>query len=221
MRKFILPACLLLCSFFAKAQESKWGVTFTPAIIMSSDFKYAFQPGAEYRFNDRLSLLTEVAFLTGKSKDPSFSNNKFFRIKPELRYYSPVSKHGLQSYVGFQLSYTYRKWENVSGGCYFDKKMYADSIVSYDRATINSPILTSSLQLGTPISFGDHFGMDIFMGLGMRMIFTKYSNIENATKEGYSMPSCRIFPAPDPAWSVSGTVKRFHCNFGVRFYYHF
>lgn len=188
---------------------------------MSSGFKYAFQPGVEYWFNDHLSLLTEVAFTTGKSKDRHFSNEKFLRIKPELRFYSPESKHGLRSYAGFQLSYIYRKWENVFGGCYFDKKMYADSVTGYDKAAINSPVLTSSIQIGTPFSFGDHFGMDIFMGIGVRMIFTKYSNVENATKDSYLIPKCKIFPAPDPAYSVNGTVKRFHCNFGFRFLYRF
>jgi hypothetical protein len=99
--------------------------------------------------------------------------------------------------------------------------MYADSITGYHKATINSPVLTSSLQLGTPFSFGNHFGMDIFMGLGMRIIFTKYSNVENASRQGYEMPRCKIFPAPDPAYSVNGTVKRFHFNFGIRFLYRF
>jgi hypothetical protein len=220
MRKVIFPLCLFFC-LLSKAQESKWSVSFTPAVFMSSGFKYAFQPGIEYNFTDRLSLLTEVAFTTGRSKDLSYSNSKFFRIKPELRYYSPQSKHGLRSYIGIQLSYVYRRWENVSGGCYFDKKTYADSVTGYDKATINSPVLTSSIQTGTPFSFGDHFGMDIFMGMGVRMIFTRYSNVENATKDDYLLPKCKIIPAPDPAWSVNGTVKRFHCNFGLRFLYRF
>ncbi|MFI5128979.1 MAG: DUF3575 domain-containing protein [Chitinophagales bacterium] len=219
MKKIIPFLGLLLTCSSLKAQDSKWAISFTPAVVISSDLKYAFQPGIEYSFNDRLSLLTEVAFIPGGRKDLSFSNSKYFRIKPELRYHLRESKHGLRTYVGFQTSYTYRKWENVNGGCYFDKNMYADSISTYNKASISSPILTSSLQLGTPFSFGNHFVMDIFMGLGMRMIFTKYSNVENATKDGYFMPSCKIFPAPAPAYSISGTVKRFHCNFGVRFLY--
>lgn len=217
MRKLILFSILLSCSFFIKAQESKWAITFTPAIVLNYDFKYLFQPGVEYRFNDRLSLLTEAGFVT--SKDHYFTNYRFFRIKPELRYYGPESRHGLQNYIAFQLSYVYRKWENNKGGCFFEKKMYADSITGYDKATINSPVVTSSIQIGTPLSFGEHFGIDFFMGIGVRMIFTNYSNIENASKGDYIPPKCRLSPAPDPAYIVNGTVTRFHGSAGFRFFY--
>jgi len=219
MRKFILPVCLLLSSL-TKAQESKWAVSLIPAIVQSPGMHLGFQPGVEYRFNDRLSLLTEIT-LTTKSKDPSFSNSKYFRVKPELRYALRESKRGRNYYTGIQLSYTFRKWENSAGGCYFNNKMWADSTTGYDKATINSSIFSCSLQFGTPFSFGKHFSMDVFMGLGVRMIFTGYTNVENVVKHPYMRPTCKIFPAPDPAWYVNGTIKRFHSNMGIRFFYHF
>ena len=43
--------------------------------------------------------------------------------------------------------------------------------------------------------------------------------IEEVQPDEYFIPSCKIMPAPDPAYSVNGTVKRFHCNFGIRLLY--
>jgi len=220
MRKFVLLTGLLFSSVLLKAQESKWAVSFSPAIVQSPGIHYGFQPGVEYRFNDRLSLLTEFAF-TMQHKDPSFSHNKFFRVKPELRYALQEKKRGLNCYAGLQASYSFRKWDDISGGCYFNEKMWPDSTTSYDRAAINSSILSFSIQFGTPFSFSEHFSMDVFMGLGMRMIFTHYSNVENAVKNPYTRPTCIIFPHPDPAWYVNGTVKRLHSNLGIRFFYRF
>ena len=72
MRKIIPFLGLLLTCSSLKAQDSKWAISFTPAVVISSDLKYAFQPGIEYSFNDRLSLLTEVAFKPGERQGPFF-----------------------------------------------------------------------------------------------------------------------------------------------------
>lgn len=221
MRKIILPVCLLLCSSLSKAQESKWGISLTPALVQSPAIHFGIQPGFEFRINDRLFLLTEIAFTTAKDKDSSYQNSSYFRIKPELRYILPASKHRFKLYTGLQLSYSFRKWDNLDGGCYFNKQLYKDSSIAYNKASISSPILTSSLQTGALLSVSDHFYIDFFMGLGVRMIFTNYSGIENATKQPYNRAICKIVPAPDPAHWVNGTATRFHSNFGFRLLYRF
>lgn len=216
-----MPACLLVCSFLSKAQESKWGISFTPALVQSPAIHYGIQPGFEFRINDRLSLLTEIAFTTAKDKDSSYQNSRYFRIKPELRYTLLGSKRRFNMYTGLQLSYSFRKWDDLDGGCYFNKQLYNDSSIAYNKASISSPILTSSLQFGILLSVSDHFYMDFFMGMGARMIFTNYSGIENATKQPYNTAICKIVPAPDPAYWVNGTITRFHSNFGFRVLYRF
>jgi hypothetical protein len=221
VRKIILPVCLLCCSFLVKAQKSKWGTSFTPALVQSPTIHYGAQAGAEYRINDRLSVLTEIAFATGNHQDSSSRNSKYFRIKPELRYHLFETRRGYKVYTGVQISYSFRKWNDLNGGCYFNKKLYPDTLITYNKASINSPILTSSLQLGTLVPISDHFYIDLFIGMGIRMIFTKYSGIENASKDLYNQPVCKIVPAPDPAYWVNGTVSRFHSNFGIRLLYRF
>ena len=218
MKKLLLFAFLLTISFLLRAQDSKWSVSFTPAIVQSPDFHYAVQPGVEYEFNNRLSLLTEFAVPVGKNNQLNYSNSKYFRIKPELRYNLSPSKRGIRTYVGLQASYTFRSWQN-NGGTYFDKSVYSDSATRYDGAKINSPIFTWSFQFGTPMSLGRNLDMDIFMGLGMRMIFTNYTDVQNAVKGAYSTPTCRMLPAINYAYGIDGTVNRFHSNFGVRFLY--
>ena len=220
MKKLLLFTCLLTASFLVRAQDSKWSVSFSPAIVQSPDFHYALQPGVEYEFNNRLSLLTEFAVPVGKHNPLNYGNSKYFRIKPELRYNLQESKRGLRTYVGFQASYTFRSWQN-NGGSYFENTAHSDSLTSFDHAKVNSPILTWSFQLGTPFSLSRRIDMDIFMGLGMRMIFTNYTHIQNATKGLYSPPTCRIFPAINYACDVNATVIRFHSNFGIRFLYRF
>ena len=220
MKKLLLIACLVSVSFLLRAQDSKWNVSISPALIQSPAFRYALQPGVEYEFNDRLSLLTEFAVPISKNNSPAYSNTKYFRIKPELRYNLSKYKRGPGSYVGFQASYTFRSWQNT-GSTYFDKKTYADSVIRYDGAKINSPILTWSFQFGTLISLTRRLDMDMFIGLGMRMIFTNYSEVENAVKGPYYIPTCRMFPAINYAYYIDGTVKRFHSNFGLRFLYRF
>ena len=221
MRKLILSICLFQFYFIASAQESKWGVSFTPAIILSTQLHYGLQTGIEYYINEHLSILTEFAFTTAKNINPSYENSKYFRIKPELRYNFPESKWGLHTYTAFQLSYSYRKWEDQNGGIYFNHKLYDDSSVSYSSASIKSPILTSSIQLGQTFSLSSHFTMDIFMGIGFRTIFTNYSNVQNPNKQPYyNIPRCKP-PAPYPAYWLNGTVIRFHSNLGFRILYRF
>jgi hypothetical protein len=221
MRKLALFFCLFHFCFTAFAQESKWAISFTPTIVLNSSPHYAVQTGIQYYINERLSILSEVTFPTSKNKDLSYKNSKYFRIKPELRYDFPESKWGLHTYAAFQLSYSYRKWDDQNGGYYFDKKLYSDSSVSYSSASVKSPIITSSIQIGQIFSLSNHFFMDIFMGLGARSIFTNYSDVQNPSKQPYfNIPRCKP-PAPDPAYWVNGTVIRFHSNLGFRILYRF
>jgi hypothetical protein len=219
MRKIISIFCILITALLSNAQESKWSVSFTPAIVQSPALHYGIQPGFQYAINDRLSLLTEIAFTLAEKKDSSYLNSRYFRIKPELRYTLAASKRGLHTYAGIQLSYTYRKWSDQHGGGFFDKELYNDSLISYSKADINSPMLTSSFQFGTLFSFGDHLSMDIFMGMGIRVIFSRYSDITNVSKKPYLRPICKIVSAPDPAHWVYGIVTRFHSDFGFRLLY--
>lgn len=219
MRKILLLIGLLLSFCCVNAQPSKWGFSFTPAFVQSPAIHYGIQPGVEYRFNDRLSIMTEFAFSAAKEKDPSYSNSKYFRVKPELRYVIRERKWGPDLYAGLQASFSYRKWEDQNGGCYYPSNSVQDSVVNYNKAYIRSPVLTSSLQFGFLYSIGEHFIIDIFGGMGARVIFTDYSGIESSTKELRNRAICKLVPVPDPAHWFNTTVARFHSNIGLRLLY--
>ncbi len=221
MRKAVLFFIIVAGFLPANAQENKWAISFTPALLTTSRIHYGLQAGVEYKIKSRLSLLTELAIKTGADKDSSSRNTHYFRIKPELRYLLSQRESILQPYAGIQFSYASRKWDNTSGGSYFTSKANADSSVSFDRAKISSPVLASSVQLGTLINMGPDFCLDLFMGMGVRVIDTKYSEVENPAKDRYFRSICKIMFSPDPAYWINGTVTRFHMNLGLRLVYRF
>lgn len=203
------------------SQDSRWKVSFTPAVINTTQLHYGWQFGAGYQFNDRLELLTEFTINGGQRKDSSSLHSSYFRIKPELRYFFDGQEKGLNTYAGLQLSYTFRKWKDMSSGVYFDDEVYKDSAIRYSSAAINSPVFTSSVQLGTVIPIGNHFSVDFFTGVGLRMINTNYSAIMNASKVYQAPPKCMVLIKPDPAYWVDGTILRIHFNTGMRVLYRF
>lgn len=210
---------MLLSFYAATAQGSKWGVSFTPSLIQSPSIRYGVQPGVEYRINDRLALLAEFAFPVGNSQDSSYGNSTYFRIKPELRYTFRKSRFGPDMYGGIQMSFVYRKWDDQNGGCYYEKDA-VNTQMSYDKASISSPIVTSSLQFGIIYPLGK-LHVDFFAGMGARMVLTNYSNVENSVGKPFNKAICKIIPVPDPAFWMNGTVARFHSNFGMRLLYRF
>jgi hypothetical protein len=182
---------------------------------------YGLQLGAEYKINERWYLLTEITVPLAKDKDSFASNIRYFRIKPEIRYSLSDNESGAKFYTGLQLSYIFRKWKDLNNGCYFEEGMYEDSSITYSSAAINSPIFTSSAQLGTIVNIGGHFCFDLFMGIGVRVINTDYSEVQNRGKNFSMRPKCKIMISPDPAWWVNDKITRVHFNAGIRFLYRF
>lgn len=221
MRKWILFASLISCGMTAKAQSSPWSISFTPAIVATTEPHYGLQLGGGYRFNDRLDLLAEFTVITDQKADSSTYQPHYFRIKPELRYSFAGRKKIFEPYTGLQLSYTFRKWKNIDGGSYFEKQFYEDSAITFQSASVNSPVFTSSAQLGAVITIAGNFGIDIFTGLGVRVINTAYSDVQGNRKVPAQQPKCKILIAPDPAWWVNGPIARVHFNTGLRLLYRF
>jgi hypothetical protein len=217
MTKF-LPAFIWFFIFSSSTycQTDKWAVTFTPCYILSSPVPlYGIQPGAEYRINSRFSLLTEITFTVEKQKESKYSNSEYWRVKPELRYHFLNQSSLRGNYVGFQFSYTHRRWDNLSSNVYYHKTEYEDSCTGYKSATISSPIFTASIQTGYLVAISDRFTLDIFYGIGLRKIFTDYSNVENALKQDNYFRTCSPIHVV-AAYRYDHTISRFHLNGGLR-----
>ena len=222
MRKltFFIVALLGLTQSKAQNKAHTWGVSFTPALVSSHSTFYGLQLGAEYNFSTRLSLLTELAVpIKGKS-NPFVTEEKFIRLKPELRYFLSKRWPNAGAYTGLQVSYAARSW-NATDGMYFEERLYEDSAMTFQSASVHSPVFTSSLQGGCVIPVGDQFALDLFAGFGVRIINTTYSDILNSSKVHAPRPNCQVMFSPDPAWWVNGTITRPHFNLGFRFLYRF
>jgi Protein of unknown function (DUF3575) len=219
MRRIVFIA--LLFSFIeANGQDNRLGVAVSPAILNLTSNRIAVQAGGEYGFKQRWSILTD--FVLGLKKDPpaNVSDEKFFRLKPELRYFLSDRKAYSHAYLGLQLSYSGRSWKDRDGS-YFEEKLYEDSAITYQSASVKSPVFTASIQGGTVIPIGENFGLDFFAGFGVRIINTTYSNVQGTGKTYALRPICKVMFSPDPAWLVNGTVTRPHFNMGFRLIYRF
>ena len=225
MRKTFFFTFLLLflyTSLSAQSEKKKggWAATLTGALIPISQPGLGIQPGAGYRFNDRLSLLAEITIPVNKSnsKDSSELNKQYMRIKSEMRYrLLSKSKKG-NLYAGLQVSTSSRRFINQNS-FYLDSRS-TDSGYYYSKASINSPVATVSLQFGSIISFSkEKFALDLFAGAGARFIHTTITNIENPVRSSIRQPDSGLsFTA---SYSYAGNITMLHLNGGVRLMWHF
>jgi hypothetical protein len=221
MRKFVFILFLLYSSSLL-AQDSTsqkgWAVTLTAGLIPISQPGLGIQPGVEYRFNERYSLLAEITIpVNGKnSKDSSELNKQYLRVKSELRYRFVSSRRNSYLYTGLQASVASRKFINRNS-FYFDKPK-VDSVYYYDQASINSPVTTVALQFGS-IFISGRFAVDVFLGLGARFINTKIYDIV------FPVRGVIIDGADGPHFTASysylGNVTMFQLNGGIRLMWHF
>ena len=120
--------------------------------------------------------------------------------------------------MGLQASYSFRSFKNNKDGYYYDDLPY-DYVYAFDEAHIYSPITTFSIQFGAIISDGKRVAADLFVGTGLRMVNTSFSEVKNLRQE-------RRTPPPDwftatASYQKIGWLTELHLNAGVRFMYRF
>jgi hypothetical protein len=224
MRRLPLSLLIFIFPFSLHAQTDssnrKWAVSFTLASVpVPGNWLIAIQPGVGYQLNSRFLISAEIAFQTGKKNDPDsiFLEKKYVRIKPEIKYFFSDAK-GFKDYIGVQFSYAIRSF--ISGKGYYYNHLPGDSVVHYDQAKINSPIVTSSVQLGSLMVVGNSFMLDFFIGVGIRSINTAYAQIVNPQPGPRRKPSSGI-PMAEPSYYYPGSQIRGQVNFGIRVLYFF
>ncbi len=199
-----------------KNEQKGWAGTMTIALIPLGETAVGIQPGAEYRFNNRWSLLSEVTF-SATSRDKGYLTDRHYtRLKSELRhhFFNNKKRRAFHEYAGFQASYAFRRFTDSSS--YYYESQDRDSAIFFDKAKLKSPIATFAIQVGTFISDG-RFGVDVFMGFGTRIVNTRISEVVNPRKDK-PLPTPFSFPA---AYNYAGTVSQFHFNCGIRLFWHF
>lgn len=220
MRFFLVLILFTTIVAKARGQTTRRAFALSPAIVQAPRLRCAVQLGMEYPLSPRLSLLTELAFLpVPGTVDSGFLHNRYFRIRPELRYQLRSDRQS-ETYIGAQFGIAFRKWKDLAGGGYFEKNN-ADTMMSYDHAAVNSKVATITFQFGRKFRLSERLWADFFSGLGLRMVFTSYSEVEGAAAAPVIRAICRIIPAPDPANAYNGSVFRLQTNMGFRLLYSF
>jgi hypothetical protein len=221
MRKlFFISLILLSSSLFAQEKEpkSKWFASLTGAVIPFPDWDVGIQPGIGCKLADRFTLLTEVTIRVGNKNSPRSEafNKKYFRVQPELRYYLKTKKKERNMYAGFRISYSLRKFTDENG--FYSINNSTDEGFFYDKADVNSPVFTSSLQVGSLFSAGKKISIDVSAGTGARFINTAFANVVNP------ISGVRVKddgPTINASYSYKGSLIRLQLNAGLGLIYHF
>jgi hypothetical protein len=201
--------CALTNSTAAQVDAGTVSAVISPAFLTSG--RFGVQAGASYALSDRWTVLGELAAPVGKNRSGR-EKEKFFRINTEIQRVLRLSTPN--RYLAFQAGYVFRSFKATSGGM-FTQSPGDTSGFSYTDAAINSPVLTNTLKIGRKLYLGERLFFDLFVGMGVRVIFTRY-NANNLVPTPLSQRVDKIFPAPDPAWECNCTVARFNPAGGVR-----
>lgn len=225
MRNFILAFIIQFITFSGYSQDKKskgeWSGTLTGAMIPLPATTFGIQPGAIYKFSDRLSWLSELTFRVGNkdTKDSMAFNKKYFRVKQELRYHFNYFwfRKLSESYIGLQTAYSFRSFTDFTG-FYYDG-LRNDSVYYFDKAIVKSPVISLTLQFGSIYPICDKVSLDVFCGIGARFINTHIKDIVNPSSGGRIWEKAGL--AITPAYRYPGWEERLNLNAGLRIIYLF
>jgi hypothetical protein len=176
-------------------------------------------PGIEIFVTPRISVYNEIALQTEKNKDYDSTalNKKYFRYKAEARFYLNDGIRRVTPYLGLQYTTAKRNFDVRKTWTYFDT-FQDDSIYSYSKANINSPVQTITGQFGLAIRGYDNFYIDLSLGLGVRHINTTYTSVENLQK----IRNRQLFNINlQSSYRFNGSISRAQINMGFRISYRF
>lgn len=200
-----------------QAVEKRWSISVSPGIVPVPGKPGSVQPGIEFFFNAQFSLLNEIGLQTAKNNDfdSTALNKKYFKYKAELRYY--IGENTIRPYFGLQFTTAKRKF-NVGKPNKYYELFQDDSIYTYDKASINSPIVTATVQFGISFRVVTDFYFDLSTGYGARFVDTEYTSLVNLQKNR-NVGFFNIKPIS--SYRYTGKLTRSQFNLGLRFSYRF
>lgn len=223
MKRTILLFIIFACSRQLTAQEKEKEEIhrFAPGISMGTvpvpGNPNSIQPSLEIFITKRISVLNEVGLQLEKDSDydSTARNKRYFKYKAEARFYlGPLDVRGTP-YVGLQFTTARRSFDIDRAGRFYEKGV-EDSMYTYTKASVNSPVKTLSVQLGANIRCYDRFYIDVSGGVGYRFINTSYPRTENLAK----VPQYEFLNIkPLSSYKYLGHITRTQLNFNVRLSY--
>ncbi|MGB3006929.1 MAG: hypothetical protein WBC06_10485 [Chitinophagaceae bacterium] len=226
MRSLLILSCFFLHVIAINAQSphktsfKRLAISFSPGTVPLPGNPLSLQPGIEFFFTPRISLLNEIGLQTMRNSDLDSTalNKRYFKYKAEARYYFfSNDKKGFNPYLGLQFTTANRKFDVGKTYRYYDT-FQDDSVYSYSRASINSSVKTMVLQLGGTIRIFKNFYSELYIGYGARFVNTMYYSVENLQK----IRNVGFFNIkPISSFRYIGKVTGTQLNLGFRISYRF
>ena len=223
LRIFLLSVLLALFSLIGNAQQKKgkekqqWAASLSLGNVPLPGIPISLQPGIEFFFTPQFSLFNEIGLQTGKNKnyDSTAINKKYFKYKAEFRFY--LGKKVIRPYFGLQFTTAKRSFDVDKTDRYYETSQ-DDSVYTYNKASINSPVKTGTLQFGIAFRIVKEFYFDIAIGYGIRYSNTEYSSLVNRQK----IRNIGFFNIkPISSYRYNGKITASQLNLGFRLLYRF
>jgi hypothetical protein len=199
--------------------DKRWTAGMAMGITPLPDNQASLLPGIEFFISERFSVYNEIALHLNKNHhaDSSVMNKKYFRYKAEGRFYFTSSTIWSRPFIGLQFTTATRKFNIEKGGNYFERKQ-TDSTWLFDRASVNSPFLTGSLQLGLSKRIAEELFIETSIGYGLKFINTEYNETINLRKDRFG-GWFAIKPAS--SYRYIGHTTQSHFTLFIRLFYRF
>jgi len=214
MKQKLLFTAFILFAILPGVMGQKYSITLSPAIL---SFKHPVpQVGFGMDLGQRWNLLAEFAGAHFSDSRLSLNDIKMYRFSGELKWF--VSPEGKRSYLSVQQAFTFRQTEKETTGGYYTKE---GTLVQYARASLSSPIYSYAVKFGRQFTISRHIFLDLFVGMGGRVIDTRYQpeNLKFTTEQ---IPmKCLIGFRSDDAYLYNYRLHRFHVPMGFRLGYSF
>lgn len=213
----LLLTCLLLTAQKNLTVKKTLSASLTGSVLNTPEIVAGIQPGIQYQLGKRWAFLAEVGIRMQKKEDSSYSNSRYLKLSAEAKYFLGKRRKYMNMYVSGMMMYAKRNWNDLNTGVYQKRN---DSLsYQYSSATVKSPIFVAGAKYGMEFRLGNKMMLEYFVGLGARVIATKY-NAENIVPFFRSFPIDKIIPSPDPADWYNQTLVRPHFTAGIRLQYY-
>ena len=184
----------------------------SPAVLFLPGSKVGVQAGFGFSRNKWGGTIEAAIPINGNNQLYLAQNSMYVRFGVELKRFIQV-KDARQVYLSLQSNYAIRKITD-SLGTFYSKD--SANFLSYDRADYSSPVFSNAIKLGIQGVVGKRFVVDGFLGVGVRTISTRYSNVVNP-QSSFFVP--RPFRSRPAVYRTEQSYLRLHLTTGVRFGY--
>lgn len=199
-------------SVSAQDSVNRFSIFVSPSVLIP--FSIAVQPGMQFRVNNQLSFLTEIAIPVLKPDAGKYVDAALKRVGLEAKYQLKSRLKSLRRYAALQTNYLYREFR-LKEGSFTDK----NGNYYFDSAHVSSNVLATAFKMGAELFNRDHFFVDVFAGIGVRFINTTYQTKNRITLPGDPDSNNSLF-STDFAWRFNYPVQRLHLTAGLRFGMH-